>query len=78
MRCLFTVIFCLLFLAASALADEPDEVRLLLKGRIDAVLVVLQDKAMDKARRDERIIEIIAPIFDYQIIRNSLYGSPFC
>lgn len=77
MRYLFSSIFCLLLIAVPALADEPGEVRELLKGKIDAVVVVLQDKGMDKARRDERILDIIAPIFDYPTMARLTLGKKY-
>lgn len=75
MRYIFSSVFCLLFFAAPSMADEPGEVQALLKGKIDAVVVILQSKSIDKASRNEQIIEIITPIFDYQIMARLSLGK---
>ena len=77
MRYLFSGMLCLALLAAPALADDSAEVRDLLKGKIDAVVVLLQDKAADKARRNERILEIVSPIFDYQTMAKLSLGKKY-
>lgn len=77
MRYVFSSILCVLFFAAPALADEVVEVRELLKEKIDAVVVLLQDKAVDKARRNEQITAIIAPIFDYQTMARLSLGKKY-
>ena len=58
---------CLLFfLSSSAFADTGEEVRELLRSKIDAVIVLVQKKAMDKELRYENILELIRPIFDFE------------
>ena len=77
MRHLFPSILCMCLLAAPALADAPGEVRELLRGKIDAVVVLLQDKTADKARRDERILDIVSPIFDYPTMAKLSLGKKY-
>jgi phospholipid transport system substrate-binding protein len=77
MRHLFPSILCMCLLAAPALADDPGEVRELLRGKIDAVVVLLQDKTADKARRDERILDIVSPIFDYPTMAKLSLGKKY-
>jgi phospholipid transport system substrate-binding protein len=74
---MFSCIFYLLVFAAPSIADEPGEVKALLVGKIDAVVVILQNKSEDKSRRNERIIEIITPIFDYQIMARLSLGKKY-
>jgi phospholipid transport system substrate-binding protein len=77
MQYLLASILCLCFAATPALAGELDEVRDLLKGKIDNVVLLLQDKTLDKARRNERILDIVAPINDYQTMAKLSLGSKY-
>ena len=80
MRYLFSVIFSVLLfvvVASVGFADEPSEVRELLKGKIDSVVIVLQDKSLDKVRRDERVIDLITSIFDYQTMARLSLGKKY-
>jgi phospholipid transport system substrate-binding protein len=66
---------CLCLAATPAGAADQDEVRALLKGKIDGVVELLQDKTSDKTVRNERILDIVAPIFDYQAMAKLSLGS---
>jgi phospholipid transport system substrate-binding protein len=82
MRYVFSTILCMFLLVApvaSSWADAPSEVRDLLKTKIDAVLVLLRDKAVDKAvdkaHRNEWISAIISPIFAYPTMAKLSLGK---
>jgi phospholipid transport system substrate-binding protein len=75
MRYLLYAILCVFLFASPTLADAPDEVRELLKVKIDAVVVLLQDKTIEKTQRNEQILDIITPIFDYQTMAKLSLGK---
>jgi phospholipid transport system substrate-binding protein len=75
MRNIYLIILCVLLIAVPTLADELGEVRELLKERIDAVVVLLQEKGVDKVRRNEQITNIVAPIFDYKAMARLSLGK---
>lgn len=75
MRYLLYAILCVFLFTSPTLADAPDEVRELLKVKIDAVVVLLQDKTLEKTHRNEQILDIIAPIFDYQTMAKLSLGK---
>ncbi len=75
MRNIFFTILCVLLFVTPVQADAAGEVRALLKDKIDAVVVLLQDKGLDKARRNEQITDIIAPIFDYKTMAKLSLGK---
>ena len=75
MRYLLYAILCVFLFTSPTLADATDEVRELLKVKIDAVVVLLQDKTTEKTRRNEQILDIIAPIFDYQTMAKLSLGK---
>lgn len=66
----------LLFLSVShAAANEPAEVSKLIQERINAVMFLLQDKSLDKPSRNEKILEIVTPIFNYQTMSKLSLGK---
>lgn len=75
MRNIFFTVLCVLLFAASVQADEADEVQVMLKGKIDAVMVLLQDKTEDKSRRNEQITAILMPLFDYPAMSRLSLGK---
>lgn len=79
MRHIISAILCLLllFFASPSLADAPDEVRDLLTVKIDAVLALIQDQAIEKTQRDQQIIDIIGPAFDYQTMAKLSLGKKY-
>lgn len=79
MRHIFSAIICLLLLlfASPSLADAPDEVRDLLTVKIDAVLVLIQDQTIEKTQRNQQIVDIIEPVFDYQTMAKLSLGKKY-
>lgn len=77
MRRLSVSILCLLFLCRPALADDRSDVEELLKEKIDVVVLLLQDKALDKTTRDERIIGVVTPIFDFEKMAQLSLGKKY-
>lgn len=71
---LFFVLFVLL-LSAPALADGPAEAGELVKTKVNSVMEILKDKTLDKAGRDEQIIQIVTPIFDYRAMAKLSLGK---
>ncbi len=60
----FVFIFILLF-PVPGLTDEVEEVDLLAKEKIGAMIEILQDKSLDKATRNARVITLLGPLFDF-------------
>ena len=77
MRHIFFAILCMLIFSAPVQANEMDEVRKQLKTKIDNVMVLLQDKTLDKALRDVQIVDIVTPIFDYQTMAKLSLGKKY-
>lgn len=61
---LLSAIFALSVLRPAA-ADDTAEIKNLLKGKIDIVVQLLQEKNIDKKKRNEKILETVSPIFDF-------------
>ncbi len=58
------VLFVLLF-SPPGLSNELEEVDLLTKEKIGAMIEILQDECPDKAARNARVIALLTPIFDF-------------
>ena len=71
---LFLVLFVLL-LSAPALADGSAEAGELVKTKVNSVMEILKDKTLDKAGRDEQILQIVTPIFDYRAMAKLSLGK---
>ena len=65
MRILVLSVICALILSPSAFADEPDSVKKLTEVKINEVIDTIRSKNLDKKTRNEKIIEIISPMFDF-------------
>ncbi len=77
MKKLFCTLFCVMAFSQNALADDKSEVAALVKTRIDAVVALLQQKDLDKEIRNDRIIETLTPIFDFNIMAKLSLGKKY-
>ena len=74
MRRLFILLSLLSLITTPSLADDKSEVSALLQGRIDTVVSLLKDKSLDKPSRNARIIEVVTPIFNYEVMAKLSLG----
>jgi len=58
-------VICTLLFSQPALADETNMVKKTARERINKVVDTIRDKSLDKKTRNEKIIEIISPMFDF-------------
>ena len=77
MQHIFSAILCAFLFVMPAQASESGDVRELLKGKIDAVVVLLKNKTMDKTSRNDQIIDIVTPLFDYQTMAKLSLGKKY-
>lgn len=77
MHYLISTIICALLFATPVSAGDAEEVSALLKAKIDAVMVLLKDNGLDKPQRNEQIIDIITPIFDYKTMAKLSLGKKY-
>ncbi len=77
MRSLLSIITCILFFAGTALCSDTEEVQALLKMKVDAVVELLQNAAMEKTVRNTRILDIINPIFDFDTMAKLSLGKKY-
>jgi len=58
-------VMCALLCSQPALADETDLVKKTAREKINQVANTIRDKSLDKKTRNEKIIKIITPMFDF-------------
>ena len=49
----------------SAMADDKDDVEQLIKNKLDAVILALEEKDLSLQEKNDRIDEIVSPMFDF-------------
>lgn len=69
-----TLTLILLTAALPAAGDQKGDVETLLKSRVDAVLDVLKKSKMPDAQKQEKIMEIIGPVFDFELMARLTLG----
>ncbi len=53
---------------SQAAADNQNAAEVFLKGKLDAVLAVLQQKELEQQAKTQKVIEIIEPMFDFPLM----------
>jgi phospholipid transport system substrate-binding protein len=72
-RFLYTVLT-LIILNQTAFADDKTVVGELLKSKLDAVFVVLQNKNLEQEAKNSQVIDIVAPMFDFSLMAKLTLG----
>lgn len=67
----------LLFVCQPVLADDLTDVEKLLKESVDAFVSVLQNENLNQQDRDNRIIEVVNEVFDFQIMAKLSLGKKY-
>ena len=65
MKIFILSVICTFLFSQPALADETNLVKKTARERINKVVDTIRDKSLDKKTRNEKIIEIISPMFDF-------------
>ena len=75
MKNLLVAVISLLLFCQSAAADDKSEVEELLKNNLDAVLNVLQKKDLEQQAKNKEIVDIITPMFDFELMARLSLGK---
>lgn len=75
MKNLLVAVISLLFFYQSAAADDKNEVEILLKNNLDAVFTVLQKKDLDPQSKNKEIVDIVTPMFDFELMARLSLGK---
>ena len=65
----------LLILTQFAVADDKSDVQALLKSNLDAVISVLENKELEQQVKNEKVLEIVTPLFDFSLMARLSLGK---
>jgi len=75
MKNLLVTVLGLLLFSQSVAADGKSEVEELLKNNLDAVFTVLQKKGLEQQAKNQEIVEIVTPMFDFELMARLSLGK---
>jgi phospholipid transport system substrate-binding protein len=75
MKNLLVAVISLFLFYQSAAADDKSEVEKLLKNNLDAVFTVLQKKDLKPQAKNKEIVDIITPMFDFELMARLSLGK---
>jgi len=75
MKNLLVAVLGLLLFSPSVAADGKSEVEELLKNNLDAVFTVLQEKGLEQQAKNKEIVEIVTPMFDFELMARLSLGK---
>jgi len=75
MKSMMVAVTSLLLFYQSAVADDKSEVEKLLKNNLDAVFTVLQKKDLEQQEKNEEIVDIVTPMFDFELMARLSLGK---
>jgi len=71
----FRVAVFVTFIASISFADEAQELRLKVQGKISNVMTLLKDNELQKEQREHKILREIEVLFDYKLIARLSLGK---
>ena len=77
MKRMFCVVLGLLIITTAAVADDQRDADALLKNKIDAAIEVLKKNETDIQVKNKKILDIVSPIFDFQLMAKLALGREF-
>ncbi|MGD9363605.1 MAG: ABC transporter substrate-binding protein [Desulfobacterales bacterium] len=75
MKNLLIAAIILLLFFQSAAADDKSKIDNLLKTNLDAVFTVLQKKDLDQQAKNKEIVDIVTPMFDFDLMARLSLGK---
>ncbi len=77
MSALLYAAFSLLFLSQTVTADDKTAAQEFLKSNLDAVFTVLQKKDLSQQAKNSEIVEIVTPMFDFELMAKLSLGKKY-
>jgi len=71
---IYAVLFTLIF-SQSVIADDKKEAEEVLKGKLEAVILVLEKKALNEETKKKEIVEIVTPMFNFSLMSKLTLGK---
>lgn len=75
LRNLLKIILIVSILTSSAFAIKKDEIKSEMNNKIDQIITIIKNKDLNKEKKNEKIIEIIDPVFNYKLMARISLGK---
>ncbi|MGB5792180.1 ABC transporter substrate-binding protein [Poseidonibacter sp.] len=72
---LLKIILIVSILTSSAFAIKKDEIKSEMNNKIDQIITIIKNKDLNKEKKNEKIIEIIDPVFNYKLMARISLGK---
>jgi len=77
MRSLLYTVLILFVTVQTGLASDGIEAQAILKTKLDATIAVLQKKDLDTQKKNEQLVAIVTPMFDFQLMAKLSLGRKY-
>ena len=77
MRRLIYTVLILFITTQTGLTSDENEVQSLLKTKLDALIAVLQKEDLDPQKKNEQLVEIVTPMFDFHLMAKLSLGRKY-
>ncbi len=77
MRSLFYTVLILFITVQTGLTSDGNEAQALLKTKLDATIAILQKKDLDTQKKNEQLVEIVTPMFDFPLMAKLSLGRKY-
>ncbi len=77
MKNLLYAVLSLLVLSQTVFADDKKVAEELLKSKLDAIIEIIQKKELEPQEKNKKIIEIVTPVFDFQLMAKLALGRKY-
>ena len=77
MKSLLYAVLSLLVLSQTVMADDISSAEKVLKSKLDAVFVMLQKNDLEQEAKNNEIIEIVTPLFDFSLMARLSLGKKY-
>jgi phospholipid transport system substrate-binding protein len=75
MKHILNVVISLCYSTPSDAADDRSQIDNLLKSNLDAVFTVLQKRNLDQLQKNQEIVAIVTPMFDFELMARLSLGK---
>ena len=77
MKSLLYAVLSLLILSQTVMADDISSAEKVLKSKLDAVILVLQKNDLEQETKNNEVIEIVTPLFDFSLMARLSLGRKY-
>ena len=77
MRGLIYTVLILFITVQTGFTSDENDAQALLKTKLDAAITVLQKKDMDPQKKNEQLVEIVKPMFDFHLMAKLSLGRKY-